>query len=224
MNNESITPSKIINETYPVPHEWEQVRVCDVFEFSKKPRSLKIPEDELVTFIPMDHIHEANANVDWQVKPFSQISSGTFVFKDDLIVAKITPCFENGKQALLKNIPNNYAYATTEVWALHPKGMNVLTPFLYHYLKLPDIRTELAAKMEGSTGRQRLPRHVLENLVFPLPSIEEQQQIITVLSTIYETKIRAEAKSNALNELFKSMLNELMTGKIRVNDVEFEDG
>ena len=138
-----------------------------------------------------------------------------------VIIGKITPCFENGKQAILNNLPGSFAYATTEVWAIHSKKENELHPrVLYEYLKQPHIRFELASKMEGATGRQRLPRHVLQNLLLPVPSVKEQEKIIQASEGI-DQKIAAEtSKKEALDQLFQSLLQQLMTGRLRVADLD----
>ena len=204
-----------------VPEEWEVVKLGEVFEFSKKPKNLKINDNDLIPFIPMEMISDTNQSIKyWEEKSYSEIPSGSFVFKNDIIIAKITPSFENGKQAILDKLPLDYGYATTEIWALHPKNENVITQYLYYYLKVDPIRMNLAGKMEGSTGRQRLPKHVLENLSLPLPPLPVQQKIASILSAI-DAKIEAEEnKKQALEELFKTLLNNLMTAKIRVNHLE----
>ncbi len=206
-----------------IPEGWEVVKVKDVFEFSKKPRDLEIKDDDEIPFIPMELIPEANKSAKWQLKRYSEILSGTFVFKNDLIVAKITPCFENGKQAILSNLPTKYAYATTEVWALHPKNEKVINEHLYEILKIPEVRINLAGKMEGTTGRQRLPKHVLANLKIPLPPLQTQKKIASILSAVDEKIEKEENKKKALEELFKSMLHNLMTAKIRVKDLGVEN-
>jgi type I restriction enzyme S subunit len=206
-----------------VPEDWEVVRLGDVFEFSRKTRNLKINNDDLVPFIPMELISEESQSIkSWEQKKYSEISSGSFVFKNDIIIAKITPSFENGKQAILDNLPTDFGYATTEIWALHPKNEQVITQHLYNYTKIHSIRMNLAGKMEGSTGRQRLPRHVLENLKIPLPPLPIQQKIASILSAI-DQKIQAEEnEKKALEDLFKSLLHNLMTAKIRVNHLEIK--
>ena len=201
-----------------VPEDWEIVRVGDVFEFSRKPNKLKIDDNDLIPFIPMEMISETNQSIkSWKEKKISEISSGSFVFKNDIIIAKITPSFENGKQAILDNIPTNFGYATTEIWALHPKNNKIITQHLYNFIKIDSIRINLASKMEGSTGRKRLPKHILENLSIPLPPLHVQQKIASILSTIDEKIQAEEAKKKALEDLFRSLLNNLMSGKIRVN-------
>jgi len=206
-----------------VPVGWDIIRLADLFDFTKKPRSIHINDNDEVPFISMELISNDNKKVKaWHLKKFKEISSGTFVFKNDLVIAKITPCFENGKQAILDNIPQKFGYATTEIWAIHPKCGNIINEYLYNYIKIDSIRANLAKKMEGTTGRKRLPRHVLENFLFSLPSKDIRTQIVEILSSI-DKKIEAEEnKKKALEELFKTLLNILMTGKIRVHNLDIK--
>ncbi|MBF0506239.1 MAG: restriction endonuclease subunit S [Nitrospirae bacterium] len=128
-----------------LPEDWDTVKVGTVFEFSKKPRSLEIKNTEIIPFIPMEFISDDNKAIrGWQTKRFSEISSGTFVFKNDLIIAKITPSFENGKQAILNNLPKDFGYATTEVWVMHPKDDKVHSDFFFNLIRIPSIRNGLA--------------------------------------------------------------------------------
>ncbi len=195
-----------------LPDEWNVVKIIDVVDFTKKPRSLSINPDQILPFIPMEMIPENNDSVNrWQEKKNSEISSGTFVFKGDLIVAKITPCFENGKQAILDNLPTDYTYTTTEVWPMHPKENQISIGFLSNYLRHPIIRKELTTKMEGSTNRQRLPRAALQNLIIPLPPLPEQHAIATTLRTVQEAKEKTEAVIAATKALKAAMMKHLFT-------------
>jgi len=169
----------------------------------------------------MEYISEQQRIVDkYDLK--EKISSGTFVLKGDLIVAKITPSFENGKQGIVDNIPFEFVYATTEVWPIHNREGESNINFLHYYLKKPDIRNEIAGKMEGSTGRQRVPKNVLENLKIPFPRYVEQGEISGIFISLDVKISQVESKKQTLQDLFKTMLNQLMTGKIRVKDLDFE--
>lgn len=204
-----------------VPKDWQVAKVSDLYEFSRKPRNLTISEHANIPFIPMELIQDDNTSVKgWELKKCSEISSGSFVFKGDLIIAKITPSFENGKQAILDDIPSEFAYATTEVWTLHPRNEQVSTSHLYNYLRIPFVRASIAGKMEGSTGRQRVPKHVIQNLPVPIPPIAEQDIISRAIQTL-DDKIAVEKnRKYAFEELFKTLLHDLMTAKIRANQLE----
>lgn len=202
-----------------VPEGWEIKKISDCYKFTKKPRKLSLKNK--VPFITMNDIKEDS----YYIKTFdivdkNKIKSGTFVRNNDLLIAKITPSFENGKQGIV-DIDKKYGYATTEVWPLHEISNNKIGT-LYYYIKISNIRRELANKMEGTTGRQRLPKNVLSNLLMPFP--KEKQQI-NMLNYMYfiENKINNEiSKKQALDSLFKSMLEQLMTGALRVNDLEVD--
>jgi type I restriction enzyme S subunit len=204
-----------------LPPDWEVVKVTDVFGFTKKPRDLKLKKDQKIPFISMDLISETKILAGWQMRRPSEIKSGNYVSKNDLIVGKITPCFENGKQAILSNLPNDFGFATTEVWTLHPINEKVISEHLYAYLKFPKIRNELAVKMEGTTGRQRLPKHVLANFTFPLPPLQEQKKIAHVLSKIQISKEKTENTISAFQELKKSLMKHLFNyGPVSPGQIE----
>jgi type I restriction enzyme S subunit len=146
----------------------------------------------------MEMISDTNQSIKlWKEKRYSEISSGSFVFKNDILIAKITPSFENGKQAILDKLPLDYGYATTEIWALHPKNENVITQYLYYYLKVDPLRVNMAGKMEGSTGRQRLPKHVLEILSIPLPPLLFSKKLLPFFPLLMlKSKLREQEESS----------------------------
>jgi len=204
------------------PIDWNKKKLSELFDFSIKPRGLNINDSDNIPFIPMESISEySNKLKGWTIKKYKEISSGSFVFKGDLIIAKITPCFENAKQAILDNLPSKYGYATTEVWAIHPKNNGADKEFLFYYLKVSSVRKKLAQKMEGTTGRQRLPRHVLENLLIPNPPLAEQKKIAAVLSAVQEAKEKTEEVIKAAKELKKSLMKHLFTyGPMSIKEAE----
>ena len=203
-----------------VPEEWDVVRLGDVFNFSKKPRNLNYESVNQIPFIPMEYIpDESIYNSRFNLKATEDIKTGSFFFKGDLLVAKITPSFENGKQCIVKDLPTDFGYATTEVWPIHETDRGDIL-YLFYYLKVREIRTNIASKMEGSTGRQRVPKNVIENLKIPLPTLPTQQKIASFLSAVDEKIEKEEAKKKSLDELFKSLIHNLMTGKVRVNHLK----
>lgn len=124
----------------------------------------------------------------------TEIKSGTYFERGDILVAKITPSFENGKQALTAGLPNPFGFATTEVIPLRPRTDGHDRRLLFFYLLHPDVRHHVAERMEGTTGRQRVPEEVLLDLPFPEFEPEEQTAISDSLETI-QRLIETEMKS-----------------------------
>lgn len=120
----------------------------------------------------------------YDVKPVGQLTSGTYFERGDLLIAKITPSFENGKQALASNLPAKFGYATTEVIPLRPRVAECDKRLLFFYLLHPEIRSFVAERMEGSTGRQRVPESVLMDLPYPNLPPEEQRFIAEILERV----------------------------------------
>jgi len=167
------------------PPDWHVCSIVDAYDFTKKPRGLDIRKNgSEIPFFPMNQISLGRIQVsEFTPKSADSLGSGTYVQNRDLMVAKITPSFENGKQGIV-DIETDFAYATTEVIPL--RGIHEIsdTLFLFFYLLHPEVRSDLAGKMEGSTGRQRLSKTVLGDRLIPLPPLPEQKKIAHILSTV----------------------------------------
>ena len=156
--------------------EWD--RVGDAYEVTKKPRGLDMDSLPVVPFVPMGAVPQGGAyEPDYALRPPGEIRSGTYFERGDALIAKITPSFENGKQALATELPARFGFATTEVIPLRPREEGQDRRLLFFYLLHPDVRHHVAERMEGTTGRQRVPTDVLLDLPFPRFEPEEQTAI-----------------------------------------------
>ncbi|HRS07101.1 MAG TPA: restriction endonuclease subunit S, partial [Candidatus Ratteibacteria bacterium] len=172
-----------------------------------------------IPVLPMSLIPEDSLYIkDWELRKTHEVKSGITVFNGDFLLAKITPCLENGKQGIVSKLPNGWGIATTEVIPIRTSKV-LSTEFLAFYLKHPKLRIELVNKMEGTTGRKRLPKAIVQALPIPLPPLPIQQKIAEILSAVDDKIQTEEKKKQALENLFKSMLSNLMTGKIRVKEL-----
>ena len=154
------------------------LRLGDTYEITKKPRGLDTSLLPTIPFVPMAAIPQGGAYApDYALKAPTKIRSGTYFERGDILVAKITPSFENGKQALATTLPTPYGYATTEVIPLRPLKEEHDRRLLFFYLLHPDVRHHVAERMEGTTGRQRVPEDVLLDLPFPEFNPEEQTAV-----------------------------------------------
>ncbi len=208
-----------MTELGPLPEEWEVVKLGEVATVgpSRIPRQSR----DVLPFIPMSLIPEGGGEISqYELRAPSDVRSGVVVSEGDLLLAKITPCLENEKQGIVKNIPGGWGYATTEVFPLRAND-RLEIEFLNYYLLQPSVREALASKMEGTTGRQRLPRAVVVSLPMFLPSVREQRAIAHVLRTVQRAKEAMEGVIAALKELKKSLMQHLFTyGPVPVTERE----
>lgn len=135
-----------------------------------------------VNFLPMEKVSE-NGNYDIESEAeFQDVAKGYTYFEDnDVLLAKITPCFENGKGALIKNLKHSFGFGSTEFHVL--RSNNVLLPkYIYFLTKSHLFRTIGEAFMEGTAGQKRVSSEFIKNITIPIPPLSEQEHIITYLN------------------------------------------
>jgi len=201
-----------------IPESWDILTINKGYVFTKKPNNLNYKDFKEIAFVPMELIPIMSiASNKYILKEINDISSGTYFEEGDILIAKITPCFENGKQCVINDIPNGFGVATTEVIPIKEiKGISNKY-YLYYYLLKPDIRSYITAKMEGATGRQRVPVNLIKNLLIPFPALPVQENISSILLSIDNKLGIYELKKTTLKVLFNSMLNKLITEDIELN-------
>lgn len=172
-----------------LPPYWKLVRLRDAYRFTQKPRGLRYDDCPLIPFVPMEHVPSGQMLFNrYLMKNPNEIASGTYFEVGDILLAKITPSFENGKQGIIESLPTGFGIASTEIIPIQPIDGLSDKFFLFYYLLRSDVRSELAGKMEGTTGRQRLSKSTLESLVIPLPPLPEQHAIARALRAVQEAK------------------------------------
>lgn len=133
------------------------------------------------TFLSMDSIGEQGQLDLSQTRPVEQVQSGYSRFFDgDVVVAKITPCFENGKGALIRGTLNGVGFGTTELHVLTP-GAHLDGKYLYYITIDPRFRHLGAATMTGTAGQQRVPEDFIRDFKVKVPSLTEQRAIADYL-------------------------------------------
>ncbi len=193
----------------PLPDGWRLVRLGDS-EIAEIRGSKKFPNYENVAFIPMEYIPDSGIYAKYEVRPRSQIKSFTYCEKGDLLLAKITPSLENGKQGIVPdNVPNGFALATTEVFPISCKRMNSL--FLFYVLKHSCFRNKIISSMTGTTGRQRATKESVEKLFIPFPPLFEQVKIAEILSTVDQAIQKIIEAIEKTERLKKGLMQELLT-------------
>ena len=153
--------------------------------------------------------------VRFELRRPNDIASGTYFEKGDVLLSKITPSFENGKQGLGDNIPAPFGVASTEIIPIQAITPEANHRYLFYYLLHPEVRAALVGKMEGTTGRQRVPEHAVRDFLVPMPPKLEQMKISTVLRKV-RRGIEVEEKLAAIaRELKQSAMRQLFTHGLR---------
>lgn len=199
-----------------MPKYWDVAKTGEMYDFTKKPKEIVYSNYDYLPFIVMDLIPVGSTySGNFKLKKSTEISSGTYIEDGDILLAKITPCFENGKQCIITGLPNGFGIASTEIIPIKEKTGTSSKYFLFYYLLQSDIRTLIAGKMEGATGRQRVPVHLIKELLIPFPSLNEQQKIAAVLFKIQQAIEIQVAIIEKTRELKKSTLHHVFTNGLR---------
>ncbi len=181
---------------------WQEKRLSQVCVI-RPPKSearKRLNPNASVTFAPMEDLGIDRKYLEAsQVKPLSSVAGSYTYFADgDVLLAKITPCFENGKLGIAANLSNGVGFGSSEFIVLRPTEK--LDPeFLYYYLSRSDFRAEGAALMGGAVGHQRVPKEFVEGYPVPVPPIAEQRRIVSILDEAFDGI--ATAKANAEKNL-----------------------
>ncbi len=207
---------RIINTKKFIPSGWMTKKIKDITVIN--PPKIKRNKECFVSFIPMAAVSENAKLVNPSEKQYSEISNGFTSFKNgDIIVAKITPCFENGKGALLTGLKNGIGFGSTEFHVLRPTD-EVYAPFLfYHCISYP-FRKRGQSNMTGSAGQKRIPASFIKHYSIPLPPLPEQKKIAQILGKWDEAIEKTQRLIEAKEKLKKGLMQQLLTGKRRFKE------
>ena len=199
-----------------VPKGWKVKAIGDK-DVCKINPVYKYKKKEVYDFIPMEAIKENFEGVDYVEKQVIDNGSYTRFKAGDILFAKITPCSENGKVAYIDHIDSEVGFASTEFIVFHPTE-NVDGKYVYLLLSSGNVHRLAISLMEGTTGRQRIPWKIFRNRIFvPMPDKEEQNKIVEKI-LVFDKKISYNYNKIAvLEKLKKSLMQNLLTGRVRVN-------
>ncbi|MBI5672308.1 MAG: restriction endonuclease subunit S [Nitrospirae bacterium] len=181
---------------------WSSKRLDEVC-WIKPPKSearAKISANKLVSFLPMEDMGIDQEYVrPTQTKPLSSvIGSYTYFADGDVLLAKITPCFENGKLGIAQGLTNGIGFGSSEYIVFRP-DKTLSKEWLYYYLSRETFRVEGAERMSGAVGHKRVSMEFIESYPIPVPPLPEQQRIAGILGEVFEGI--ATAKANAEKHL-----------------------
>lgn len=173
-------PQAIALAESDLPEGWVLSRLSEVCQINPpKAPPYSLEPNQPVTFVPMPGVDaDRGAITTPQERPFSEVRRGYTCFQDDdVIMAKITPCMENGKAAIAHGLTNGLGFGSTEFHVLRSNGA-VLPEYVYSFIRQKSFRRAAEAEMTGSVGQKRVPQSFLEDTELPLPPKDEQKRIV----------------------------------------------
>lgn len=162
---------------------WPLVSLEEIAQINPRERSwIDLPDTTEVSFVPMQAVSEVSATIERQERrKLSEVRRGFTPFVEgDVLFAKITPSMENGKVALAVGLHNGIGFGSTEFHIIRATSL-VLPEFLYFFVRQPVFRKAAKKQMRGAVGQQRVPANFLDSYQIPLPPLQEQRRIVSIL-------------------------------------------
>ena len=205
----------------------EKLKIGEICSINPRQND-NIPENSEISFIPMAAV-SANGQVDLSdTLESSKVKNYTVFRNGDVLFAKITPCMENGKGAIVHSLVNGYGAGSTEFIVLRPNADMITAKWLYLYLSQRSFRWECQQHMTGSAGQKRVPPKYLASCEIPVPAISEQERIVSKIeelfsrldSSVAELKTAKEKlkvyRQAVLNKAFASVMQ---TGVVEISEI-----
>lgn len=205
-----------------IPEHWELKKLKHVAQVNPTKNFDYKDSIEEVVFLPMEKVGEDGSYKCDIKKTVSELWSGfTYFERGDIIIAKITPCFENRKGALLDNLVSEIGFGSTE---FHVLRANSVLPMYLFYITRSELFMEFGeAFMTGAAGQKRVPTNFISEFEFCFPeTLEEQHTIAHYIKMefyrIDDKKAKTQKLIDLLTEYRTALISEVVTGKVKVTD------
>jgi type I restriction enzyme S subunit len=195
-----------------VPEHWDVKRTRFMVAMNPTKQEINhLPPETEVQFLPMESVSEDGSLNLETTRPIFEVSSGyTYFAEGDVTFAKITPCFENGKGAIMRNLQNSVGFGTTELTVIRP-GPSLNNEYLYYLTISRDFRKNGEAWMYGAGGQKRVPDDFVREFRFAFPPLSEQQAIADFLESETERIDLLIGKKKKFVELLKEKRTALIS-------------
>ena len=166
----------------------------------QKPNKNDYDQNMKISFIEMAAVSEDGFIQSMETKSFGSVQKGgyTSFINDDIIIAKITPCMENGKCALVSHLENEIGYGSTEFHVIRANKNEILPKYLFLLLNRNKIREAAKTKMTGKSGHRRVPSIFYADLDIPIISIQKQKDFVAQIELLENNinKLKAEVSES----------------------------
>ena len=174
--------------------EWKEYRFSEFVDINP---AVKLPKDKLLSFVEMKDLESNKRHC---MSSQNRLLSGGSKFENgDTLFARITPCLENGKICQVKGLKNGKGFGSTEFHVFRGKRGISESDFVYYLSRWDDVRDHAEINLDGTSGRQRVPKQAFDDLILLLPPLPEQLAISSVLSSL-DDKIDLLYRQNTILE------------------------
>ena len=210
---ERLDPTVYKDGTKLISSLFEKVKLSNVAFVNPGGAYKGKPIGTSISFIPMEVIDEVYSEISSQGETTIADSSGFTKFKEgDLLWAKITPCMQNGKSSIARDLTNGLGCGSTEFFVLRPKDERLSVEYLHVILHLKCVRETAMLYFGGSAGQQRVSASFLENFNLPLPSFTKQQEIANHIYAIRQQAKQLQEEGKSILENAKKEVEQMIIG------------
>ncbi len=206
-----------------VPKGWVHAQLSEICAVNPRLDKTIFDPTSLVAFVPMSAVEPGTGNINIrEIRSFETVRKGYKPFReDDILFAKITPCMENGKMAIVPELVSAYGFGSTEFHVLRPH--NCIDPrYIYYAVSSHTFRFHAKHNMTGAVGQKRVPEDILKDHEIGVPPPNEQRRIVEILDARLETADKLEAETDAAlaraDTLRQSILKKAFAGQLVSQD------
>ncbi len=204
-----------------VPENWKVIPIKRLAELTPKKSQIENKKDSLCNFIPMDKLKQDLLILDEERKISSVFDGYTYFEDEDILLAKVTPCFENKNMIVARNLKNGIGFGSSEIYVLRCNNQAV-NDFMYYRLQDDVFMNIATSAMTGAGGLKRVPADIITNFQIALPSNKEQVIIVKALKSQLKIFDNLIIKANSAIDLMKerkiALISAAVTGKIDVRN------
>ncbi len=202
-----------------VPEHWELTKIKYIAELTPSKAKILPSLEKRCSFVPMEKLKLDTLILD-ETRKIKDVYQGyTYFEDDDVLIAKVTPCFENQNMAIAANLVNGIGFGSSEIYVLRTEAEG-LNQFLLYRLQESVFMQLGAGAMTGAGGLRRVPSDFINDFQFALPPINEQQEIVAYIekmkNTFNDLVYKAEQAIQLMQERRTALISAAVTGKIDV--------